>query len=51
MVEKQPLVPVSYERLDDEKVKVVLAHNEYNNNYYNVVSDSECEDEEEKKPF
>ena len=37
---------MSYEGFDYEVVRMILAHDENNNNDYNVVSDSESEDEE-----
>lgn len=44
-VEKPVLVPMSYERSNDnEEVKTVLAHNKNNNFHYNVVSHSENAD-------
>ena len=46
------LLPMSYERLDDEEeVKMISAYNENNNNYYNVITNSESNDEVEENLF
>ena len=46
-VEKPMLVPMRYERLDDEEVEMVLAHHDNNDNNYDVLSNLGSDGEEE----
>ena len=46
-VEKPALAPISYERSNDDKVKMVLDNNNNTSKNYNKVSDSESDDKKE----